>query len=106
MALAAYRHLLRATRIAFKGTLARLHIHSMPIDLTILTGDTTLLHAARAQCRHDFSKNAHISPTSPEASEGIKHAEDVAKILRMNVVQGEKDGETGNISATSLGSCR
>jgi len=78
MALAAYRHLLRATRIAFEG-------------------DAHLLHSARYQCRHDFAKNSSLASRSPEADKAIQHAEDVAKILRTNVVQAKQNEETGNL---------
>ncbi|EXJ95619.1 hypothetical protein A1O1_00741 [Capronia coronata CBS 617.96] len=70
MALAAYRHLLRATRIAFHG-------------------DDHLLHAARIQARSGFEKLSSIDPSSEEAQKGIEHAEGVASILRHNIVQGK-----------------
>jgi complex III assembly factor LYRM7 len=75
MALAAYRHLLRATRIAFQG-------------------DIQLLHASRSQARQGFQDNISLEPSSTEASEKIQHAEGVAEVLRQNVVQGRKgDGD-------------
>jgi len=75
MALAAYRHVLRSTRIAFQG-------------------DARLLTAARHEARKNFNASSALTSGSPDAVAGIAHAEDVAKILRQNVVQGEKvDGE-------------
>lgn len=71
MALAAYRHLLRATRIAFQG-------------------DYHLLHAARTQARTGFDSLSTLEPKSEEAIKGIEHAEGVASILRHNVVQGKQ----------------
>ncbi|EXJ67239.1 uncharacterized protein A1O5_09886 [Cladophialophora psammophila CBS 110553] len=71
MALAAYRHLLRATRIAFPG-------------------DYHLLHAARTQARTGFDTLRSLDPDSEEAIKGIAHAEGVASILRHNVVQGKQ----------------
>jgi complex III assembly factor LYRM7 len=71
MALAAYRHLLRATRIAF-------------------VGDFHLLHAARTQAREGFNSLATLKPDSEEAQKGIAHAEGVAEVLRHNVVQGKQ----------------
>jgi len=71
MALVAYRHLLRSTRIAFQG-------------------DLPLLHAARLQARNAFSKNASLAPNDPSILPAIAHAEEVAKILRENVVQGKR----------------
>ncbi|KEF52578.1 uncharacterized protein A1O9_11421 [Exophiala aquamarina CBS 119918] len=75
MALAAYRHLLRATRIAFQG-------------------DFPLLHAARTQARAGFDSLSSLDPASEEASKGIAHAEGVAQVLRHNVVQGERQGDS------------
>ena len=71
MALAAYRHLLRATRIAFQG-------------------DFHLLHAARTQARAGFDNLSSLDPSSEEALKGIQHAEGVAEILRHNIVQGKQ----------------
>ncbi|EHY58344.1 Mitochondrial zinc maintenance protein 1, mitochondrial [Exophiala dermatitidis] len=72
MALAAYRHLLRAIRIAFQG-------------------DDHLLHAARTQARIGFEASSSLDPSSEEAVKGIEHAEGVASILRHNIVQGKHE---------------
>lgn len=69
MALAAYRHLLRATRIAFQG-------------------DFPLLHAARTQARQGFDQLRLEDANSEAVQKGIQHAEEVAQILRKNIVQG------------------
>ncbi|OTA99000.1 hypothetical protein M426DRAFT_96684 [Hypoxylon sp. CI-4A] len=74
MALPAYRGLLRAARLAFQG-------------------DERVFNAARASIRDGFRANASLDPTSPEVPGAIKHAEEVAAILRQNIVQGQKDGE-------------
>ncbi|OTB15182.1 hypothetical protein K445DRAFT_318029 [Daldinia sp. EC12] len=74
MALQAYRGLLRAARVAFQG-------------------DERVLTAARASIRESFRVNASLEPTDPELPGAIKHAEEVAAILRQNVVQGRKDGD-------------
>ncbi|KAG0645002.1 zinc maintenance [Hyphodiscus hymeniophilus] len=72
MALAAYRHLLRSTKIAFQ---------------------------ARAEARTNFRKLASLPPNDPAAAAAVKHAEQVAIILRQNVVQGKKlDGEEDRYS--------
>lgn len=71
MALSAYRHLLRATRIAFQG-------------------DFHLLHAARTQARTGFDSLRSLEPDSEEAVKGIAHAEGVASVLRHNIVQGKR----------------
>ncbi|KAE8443195.1 Mitochondrial zinc maintenance protein 1, mitochondrial [Mollisiaceae sp. DMI_Dod_QoI] len=74
MALAAYRHLLRSTRLAFQG-------------------DGPLLHAARQEARVGFQRNAAMGPDDPALAPAIAHAEDVARFLRENVVQGKRDGD-------------
>ncbi|KAI0599557.1 hypothetical protein F4775DRAFT_591343 [Biscogniauxia sp. FL1348] len=73
-ALPAYRNLLRAARTAFQG-------------------DDRVLTAARASIREGFRAKASLEPSSPELPDAIKHAEEVASILRQNVVQGKKEGE-------------
>jgi complex III assembly factor LYRM7 len=78
MALNAYRHLLRATRIAFEG-------------------DHHLLHAARTQARAGFDKQTWLDSSSKDVTDAIAHAEGVAQILRHNIVQGVQGGN-GNIS--------
>ncbi|KAF2658007.1 mitochondrial zinc maintenance protein 1, mitochondrial [Lophiostoma macrostomum CBS 122681] len=70
MALSAYRHLLRSTRIAFHG-------------------DFNMLSAARQQARQNFEANRALSSGSEELSKQLSHAEEVAKFLRENVVQGQ-----------------
>ena len=104
MALAAYRHLLRATRIAFKGKTSPIYtpkvspqkpylpgrLPSYSILIYLNTDDNRVLVSARRQARSDFYKNRSLLPSSPEASEKIAHAEDVARFLRQNVVQGQK----------------
>ncbi|KAK7737348.1 Mitochondrial zinc maintenance protein 1, mitochondrial [Cytospora paraplurivora] len=74
MSLQAYRHLLRASRIAFAG-------------------DERVLSAARDQIRTGFRQNASLSPSDPAVAPALKHAEDVAEFLKANVVQGRKEGE-------------
>ncbi|CAM1501552.1 Fc.00g035360.m01.CDS01 [Cosmosporella sp. VM-42] len=71
MALVAYRNLMRAARIAFQG-------------------DAPILSAAQAQIRNEFRQNALLNPSDESVSAGIQHAEAVAKVLRENVVQGQK----------------
>ena len=115
MALAAYRHLLRSTRIAFQGSSL---LPSLPgtrnlIGVSLLSsryrynplrkasqftntiGDAPLLHAARSEARNNFRKNASLQSNDPALAAAIKHAEEVAQILRQNVVQGRKAEGTG-----------
>jgi complex III assembly factor LYRM7 len=74
MALPAYRALFRATRIAFAN-------------------DTALLHSSRAQIREGFRSKRSLDSGSPEVDAAVKHAEGVAEVLRVNVVQGKRMGE-------------
>jgi len=83
MALAAYRHLLRAARIAFEG-------------------DNHLLHAARSQARAGFDNSISLDPSSEEAKKGIEHAEGVAQVLRHNVVQGRSVEGSDVLRKTNL----
>lgn len=53
-------------------------------------GDTHLLHAARMQAREGFNNLRSAKAASDEAAQGIAHAEGVAKLLRHNIVQGQK----------------
>ncbi|KAI9841103.1 MAG: Mitochondrial zinc maintenance protein 1, mitochondrial [Sclerophora amabilis] len=71
MALAAYRHLLRAMRIAFQG-------------------DVRVLSNARLEAREKFETNGTLAADSQQAEESIKLAEDVARLLRHNIVQGQR----------------
>lgn len=87
MALAAYRHLLRATRIAF-------------------TGDQHLLHAAQTQVRAGFDNNSSLDPSSAEAVKAIEHAEGVASVLRHNIVQGVQAPGTDKFSTYAFRECR
>ena len=95
MALAAYRHLLRSTRIAFQGTLLPFPFTSLIIHVISdhHPGDAKLLHAARTEARNAFRANIGMTEGVPAA---IAHAEGVADILKKNIVQGqkvEKEGE-------------
>ncbi|KAI9781249.1 MAG: Mitochondrial zinc maintenance protein 1, mitochondrial [Peltula sp. TS41687] len=71
MALAAYRHLLRATAIAFQG-------------------DMRMLEAARREARKQFDQNRNLSSDSEEVTKAIGHAEDTARILKHNLAQGRQ----------------
>lgn len=50
-----------------------------------------MLTAARSSIREGFRANAALEPTSPEFPAAVKHAEEVATILRQNVVQGKRE---------------
>lgn len=53
-------------------------------------GDSRLLSGAISQARAGYESNRQLPPSSDEAAAAVKHASDVAKMLRENVVQGEK----------------
>lgn len=76
MAFAAYRSLFRATRLAFRD-------------------DRFLLNAARNQIRAEFRNAPPISQSRAEYEKRIKHAHEVASVLRANVVQGVRE-ESGD----------
>jgi complex III assembly factor LYRM7 len=48
-----------------------------------------MLLGARQAAREGFEKGRYLSPDSKEAADQVHHAEDVARILRENVVQGK-----------------
>ncbi|GAP86651.1 putative mitochondrial zinc maintenance protein [Rosellinia necatrix] len=73
-ALPAYRNLLRAARVVFRG-------------------DEGTITAAFSKIREGFRANAALEPTDPKIPSLVKHAEDVATILRQNVVQGKLEGD-------------
>jgi len=107
MALAAYRHLLRSVHLAFKGTpstifprLQQLCASRSHTNTTNSPGDSLRLPAALGAAREGFEANRHLSAHSKEASNQIAHAEDVAKILRENVVQGQALDEGGSRYST------
>ena len=72
MALNAYRHVLKSARLAFEG-------------------DQHLFAAAQMQARTAFKSNAGLDPNDSLAKKAVIHAEEVAAILRQNIVQGKKE---------------
>ena len=97
--LATYRHLLRATRIAFQGTLSPLlqHTHdllSRAVALTHInpTDDQETLQASRQFAGDSFRQNRLLDSGGSMAAQGVEHAQGVTKILRENVVQGKNVG--------------
>ncbi len=55
--------------------------------------DTRVLTSALATARSKYDSSRSLPPNSSEAKAAIAHAEEVAGILRRNVVQGRRDGE-------------
>lgn len=52
--------------------------------------------SARHAARDGFEQNRSLPPSSTDASNAVTHAEEVAKILRENVVQGQAIQEAGD----------
>lgn len=80
------------------------------LDFRVVTysglGDLPTLTAARLQVRQGFESNRGLSTGSDEVNKGIQYAEDVALILRQNVVQGqaqEGDDHYSKIQLCMLG---
>ncbi|KAL2038751.1 hypothetical protein N7G274_008509 [Stereocaulon virgatum] len=73
MALSAYRNVLRAARIAFQG-------------------DAPIFSAAKIEARSKFNGSRSLPAGSDEAQQKIIEAQEVARILRQNVVQGHQVG--------------
>ncbi|KAK7428092.1 Mitochondrial zinc maintenance protein 1, mitochondrial [Neonectria magnoliae] len=82
VALSAYRSLMRSARIAFQG-------------------DAPILAAAQGQIRSEFRQKASLDPTDDSIPAAIQRAEEVAKVLRENVVQGKKVEEGQDRYSTS-----
>lgn len=57
-----------------------------------------MLSAARLEVRKNFESNRSLAAGSEEYSKHITHAEEVAKFLRENVVQGEATDTQGSYS--------
>ncbi|KAG7133150.1 Mitochondrial zinc maintenance protein 1 like [Verticillium longisporum] len=72
-ALVAYRNLWRAANIAFQG-------------------DAPVLAAARQQIRDNFREKSTLPANDPTIQPMIQKAEEVAKFLRHNLVQGQAQG--------------
>ena len=52
-------------------------------------GDTRILSAALVTARSNFDSQRSLPAGSEEARKVVEHAEEVARVLRANVVQGE-----------------
>ena len=66
-------------------------------DLTrsSVTDDARMLYAARVEARSRFNNNRSLPVDSMDTLQKINEAEEVARILRQNVVQGQKVEGTG-----------
>lgn len=61
------------------------------LTVQFTAGDAPILSAAQLQIRNEFRQKALAD--AADASAAIKHAEEVAKVLRQNVVQGQRTEE-------------
>ena len=61
--------------------------------LTCVIGDLPTLSAARNHVRSVFEENRSLSPASEEYTKSVAEAEEVAKFLKHNVVQGQALGD-------------
>lgn len=80
--------------------------HKPPIHNSFLTipftGDIPTLLSARRAVRDNFDQNRSLPSSSPESTEQIQYAQEVAKILRENLVQGRAmDGDGDRYSRSS-----
>ena len=94
---------MRAVQLAFKGT-----VHPVKFELETLANpqlpdDMPILIAAREQVRAGFLEKRGLNPSDNDTTVAIRHAEDVAKILRENVVQGKQaEGKENTYSKYTL----
>lgn len=102
-ALSAYRQILRATRIAFKGW-SDSDISSFCLSFVLckaldsvtdnkkktVEDDFKILLAARSEARQQFEQHRRTAVDTPMQ---IQHALETASILRHNIVQGSRDAE-------------
>jgi hypothetical protein len=71
------------------------------------TEDARTLLAAKANARDGFNKSKHLEPGSEEAAKRIHFANDVARILRENVLQGRAKEDASDVySKSSLSSLK
>jgi hypothetical protein len=69
------------------------------------TGDMPTLSAARAEARRNFESNRNLRIGSEELQKSLVFADEVAKFLRENVVQGQSQDGT-NYSVLKHAQCR
>lgn len=67
----------------------------MQHKLTARTDDIRLLTGARLQARDAFEANKNLASENDIAN-SIKHAEEVAHVLKTQVIQGEGDAASEN----------
>ena len=70
-----------------------------------MAGDMNILSAARAEARKNFEQNRTLAAGSTELAAQITHAQEVAKFLRENVVQGQATDDQGSYSTSHMLAC-
>ena len=58
-----------------------------------LTGDERVLTEAKNRIRHEFRSAPKLNETDPEFQKRMHYANDIATLLRSNVVQGVPEGD-------------
>ena len=81
--LSAYRYLLRSVGIAFQG-------------------DKVMLSAARKEARDRFDAGKELDPESPGVAAGVQEAREVGQLLRRNIVQGVREGDSNKYRTITL----
>ena len=65
-----------------------------------------MLLAARQAAREGFDKDRHLPPHSEETAKRIHYVQDVARVLRENVVQGRAvEGDPNTYSKLHFTAC-
>ena len=59
-----------------------------------------MLKGARDSMRNAFRLNSHLESSDPQYAKGVEHANEVAFILRQNVVQGKQIEDGGDRYST------
>lgn len=81
--LSAYRYLLRSVRITFQG-------------------DKAMLTAAKKEARNRFDEGKELDPESPGVAAGVQEAREIGQLLRRNIVQGVREGDSNNYRAITV----
>lgn len=89
----AYRQLLRATRVAFRGSFDMLdrqqvQMRDQVTDKTLGIDDARVLVASRQEARKNFDSHRRLGIDTPMR---INHAIEVANLLKHNLVQGVRE---------------
>lgn len=81
--------LLESPSKVWRSSLPLIYAYLLTSATTV--GDDRVLAAAKQQIRQGFRDQATLTPADPNLGPAIQKAEEIAKILRENVVQGKQD---------------